>query len=786
MSDMESSSLKTTDHAEAHISQFADAKTRRLANAIPSMVWTSGSDGYADYFNEQWYLLTGQSPEEAVGRGWMDTIHADDRERVMSAWESAIDSGDDFEIELRYRMANKRYNWHLVRAVPVCDEAGNIDYWFVVSTDINDKHESEEVSEAMALAMFEAVVDGIVTFDDRGIIQSCNPATERLFDYTKSEVVGQNITMLMPEYIRGKYTQYLASFLETGVPKIIDFGREVEGSRKDGSVFAMELSVSEVKLKGQRLFTAIVRDITNRQRLESEVSGQALVLERLAQGDSICDVLKTLVEVVEESRPEMIGAVMLLDEQAGRLRHEASTSLPDYYIKALDGVEPGHEVGSCGMAAFTGQRVIAEDINTHPIWEKYRALAKRAGLHSCWSEPIVSSTGLVLGTFAMYYQEPRAPSEIDLESASNAAKLAAMAVERLQSLDSLRQMAAIVESTDDAIILKNLDGVIESWNKGAERIYGYSSAEAIGQSVEMLVPDDRLEELHTNMEKIRLGEKVDHFETIRVTKAGQRIHVSLTISPVRDEDGKLVHFVDVQNDITNLMKSAEKLVQSERLAAMGQMMSSIAHESRNALQRIQAGVDMLKLDIPVDSVAGRDLSQIGEARADLQTLLDGLRDFAAPVVLDLQACNLADVWQQTWRNLDCSKVNRQVELVEQTQDVDLRCTIDSFRIEQIFRNLIENSLAACTDPVQIKISCSDSELNSVPAVSISVRDNGPGLTQEQLDRIFEAFYTTKPKGTGLGMAIAMKTIQAHHGTLVAGNGSGGGAEFIFKLPREQS
>ena len=234
-----------------------------------------------------------------------------------------------------------------------------------------------------------------------------------------------------------------------------------------------------------------------------------------------------------------------------------------------------------------------------------------------------------------------------------------------------------------------------------------------------------------------------------------------------------------------LRKNREKLLQSERLAIMGKMISSIAHESRNALQRIQAGVDMLKLDIPDDSVAGRDLSQIGKARADLQTLLDGLRDFAAPVVLDWQQCNLADVWQQSWRNLDCLKADRQVELVEQTQGVDLHCAVDSFRIEQIFRNLIENSFAACPDSVQITISCSDSELDSVPAVSISVRDNGPGLTQEQQDRIFEAFYTTKPKGTGLGMAIALKTIQAHHGTLVAGNGNGGGAEFVITLPREQ-
>ena len=513
------------------------------------------------------------------------------------------------------------------------------------------------------------------------------------------------------------------------------------------------------------------------------------------------------------------------------------------------------------------------------------------------------------------------PHEIELAAVLDPANMADLANERVESLNTLNQMAAIVESTDDAVIVKSPKGIIERWNKGAERIYGYTAEETVGQPIEMLVADDQLEEFRTNTQKIQTGEKVDHFETIHVKKDGNRINVSLTISPITDVDGRLTHFVDVRHDITdrvvakqeaerqhaviqeserklstlisnlpgaafrymidddwtmnfisdgclglcgyssteivtskpewtNLIhpadvlrvaktvrasitkykpyhveyriqhcngeerwvweqgcaifvddrpvsvegiltditearKNREKLLQSERLATMGKMISSIAHESRNALQRIQAGVDMLKLDIPADSEAGRDLDQIGKARTDLQTLLDGLRDFAAPVVLDWQECNVADVWQQAWRNLDCLKVNRQVEFVEQTQGVDLRCTVDPFRIEQIFRNLIENSLAASPDPVKIKISCSDSELDGVPAVSICVRDNGPGLTQEQQDRIFEAFYTTKPKGTGLGMAIALKTIQAHHGTLIAGNGDGGGAEFIITLPREQ-
>ena len=128
----------------------------------------------------------------------------------------------------------------------------------------------------------------------------------------------------------------------------------------------------------------------------------------------------------------------------------------------------------------------------------------------------------------------------------------------------------------------------------------------------------------------------------------------------------------------------------------------------------------------------------------------------------------------------------QARLHEEINGVNLVCTLDAFRIEQVFRNLIENSLSACPDPVEIAIQCEDVRLNDAPAVCVSVRDNGPGLTDEQKKRIFEAFFTTKAKGTGLGMAIALRIVEAHRGTILAGNGRCGGAEFLMTLPRNES
>ncbi len=342
----------------------------------------------------------------------------------------------------------------------------------------------------------------------------------------------------------------------------------------------------------------------------------------------------------------------------------------------------------------------------------------------------------------------------------------------------------VVETAGSVVLCVSTDFRILEFNPEAERIFGYSRQEALGAHVlELLLDKELWADTAAVAGEILSGKTLRGFElTCRTRDGGQRI-VLFNATRLLDANDQPIGHISVGQDITELKLAQDKLVQSERLTAMGQMISSIAHESRNALQRIQAGVDMLKLDIRDGTEAAGDLAQIAKARSDLQTLLDGMRDFAAPVVLDLQTCNLRDVWQRSWRNVVQLGGGRQAELVEVIEGFDLQCRIDSFRIEQIFRNLIENAFDACADPVRITIACTDGKLENVSAVSISVRDNGPGLTPEQQDRIFEAFYTTKPKGTGLGMAIAMKTVKAHHGTLVAGNSETGGAEFVITLPR---
>ena len=757
----------------------------QLADVLPSMVWTCDANGRAEYFNARWYEVTGQTPEEAKGWGWSEIIHPDDRTRVMTAWEQAVKLAQTFEFEVRYRMADGTYRWHQARTMPMQNNGGQIDHWFGIGTDIDQSHASEEASAAMTQAIVEAAVDPIITIDERGIVESCNPATERLFGYAAREVVGQNVMILMPEPYHSEHDGYLAEYLRTGQRKIIGIDREVVGRRKDGTTFPMELAVSEVRSRGGRTFTGIVRDITNRKRLENELRGQAKVLERVAHGDSLPNVLQTLVAVAEETRPEMLGLVLLLDEQAGCLQHKASIRLPEFFCEAIDGLVPGPDVGCCGTAAFTAKRVIVEDFRTQILNANYREMAERAGLRACWSEPILSTAGGVLGTFAMYFRKPRTPDENDLAFISNSAQLASLAIERIQADESLRQMASIVDSTNEAIILESSDGIIESWNRGAERIYGFSAAETIGKPIAMLDSDVDSDKQDVIVERLRRTKQIERLEAIRLTKFGRRIHVSLSVSPVVDSAGNLTHFVTVQNDITELKAAQSKLIQGARLAAIGEMLSATAHESRNALQRIQVSLDLLGFDIKEGSESRLDLDRIARAKNDLLKLFEDQRSYVAPIQLDCSRCDLSETWRQAWKNLEASRGDRQTDFAEVTNGINLTCNIDAFRIEHVFRNLFENALAACSIPVAIEIHCSNTDIDGAPAVCVSVRDNGPGLTVEQKERIFEAFYTTKTKGTGLGMAIAQRTMEAHRGTISVGTSDRAGAEFLIVLPYSQ-
>jgi len=225
-----------------------------------------------------------------------------------------------------------------------------------------------------------------------------------------------------------------------------------------------------------------------------------------------------------------------------------------------------------------------------------------------------------------------------------------------------------------------------------------------------------------------------------------------------------------------------RMLQAERLAAIGQMTTGLVHESRNALQRSAACLEMLSLNLQGQQDSLDLVARVQKAQKKLNELFEEVRNYAAPITLQRADLNLRDVLEETWENLVWSRQGRTVSFNLPKSGSSLRCSVDASRLEQVFRNIFENSLAACADPVRIDVTWKSATLHGRPAWQLSIADNGPGMTPEQRQKTFEPFYTTKPTGTGLGMAISKRIIDEHDGLIAVSDTRSKGTEIVITLP----
>jgi PAS domain S-box-containing protein len=342
--------------------------------------------------------------------------------------------------------------------------------------------------------------------------------------------------------------------------------------------------------------------------------------------------------------------------------------------------------------------------------------------------------------------------------------------------------ATLVEAAPCLIVILRPDHKVLYVNRFAEELTGHRGASVVGQDFRaVFLPEDWRQGATDNLEGVLAGVPLRSAEAPVLCRDGSRRCVLWNAQRLPDYEGGPA-VLAVGQDVTALKMALERTLQAERLAAIGQMVTGLAHESGNALARGQACLEMLALEVSDRPEALELVGRVQKAQDHLQQLYDEVRNYAAPLKLEREPCRLDSVWRQAWSNLAVRRQGRQAELIEQCDGIDLHASVDSFRIEQVFRNVFENALAACRDPVQIVVSARQTELDARPAVFVSVRDNGPGLSGEQRRRIFEPFFTTKTKGTGLGMAIAQRIAEAHGGRI--GVGAGPGAEILITLPRD--
>ncbi len=353
----------------------------------------------------------------------------------------------------------------------------------------------------------------------------------------------------------------------------------------------------------------------------------------------------------------------------------------------------------------------------------------------------------------------------------------------------------LLDAAPCLIVILCADQRILYINRFAAGLTGHTGGEVLGQDYgEHFLPEEFLEPVAEKFRRVLAGASVRGFENPVLCKDGSRRWVIWNAERLPDYEGEPA-VLKVGQDITDRKHAQDRRLQAERLAAIGEMMTGLAHESGNALARSQACLEMLELEVQDRPEALDLVGRIQKAQNHLQQLYEEVRNYAAPLVLEREPCTLDVVWRQAWNNLAVRRQGRVAQVCEECAAVDLRCRLDAFRLEQVFRNIFENALAACRDPVEIVVHCTGTVLAGKAALQVAVRDNGPGLTPEQRARIFEPFYTTKTKGTGLGMAIAKRIVEAHGGQIVAGpftptplphgeRGRGEGAEILITLLRE--
>jgi PAS domain S-box-containing protein len=398
------------------------------------------------------------------------------------------------------------------------------------NTSGRDSMAEENPTEGMSASELEMLyrgilqnaLDCIITMDAKGRVLEFNPAAERVFGYTREEAIGAELAeLIIPARMREQHRRGLARFLETGEGPVIGRRIEIEGLRKDGSEICVELAITALKIDSAPVFTAYLRDISDRRRAEDEREKFIALVE---QSDDFIGMgsLDGNIIYINRGGCQLVG----LDPAQAPGTPIAAVHPEKWWLKLRDEIFPA--VAS-GEKNWFGEAQLRNVQTNEPIDVLMNIFTVR--------HPV--SGGVICYATVMR----------DIS-------------ERKRSEAASRHLAAIVESSDDAIASKDLNGIVTSWNAGAERVFGYNAAEMIGKPIQILVPPERYNEEPGILERIRRGEYIEVYETVRRRKDGRLINVSLTVSPIKTADGRVIGASKIARDITDrVLRDRRRLAQ---------------------------------------------------------------------------------------------------------------------------------------------------------------------------------------------------------------------------------
>jgi PAS domain S-box-containing protein len=550
------------------------------------------------------------------------------------------------------------------------------------------------------------------------------------------------------------------------------------------------------------------------ERLAAELSAtQQLqsVSALLIEGGSTHTLCEEILDAAIAIMHADMASMQTFDENQDALRMLAWRGFEPAFGQIFQLVRPDAET-CCSVAGPARHRVVVPDVENRNFivnpatLENYRKM----GIRAMQSTPLFSRAGRFLGIISTHWRTPHTPTEGDLRFLDILAREAADFIERTRAEQVRGELAAIVASSADAIVSKDLNGVVRSWNAGAERLFGYTAQEVIGQPISILIPPDHADEEPIIMGRISRGERVEHYETIRRRKDGTLVDVSLTVSPILDEQGQVLGASKIARDITDRKRAEQErrdLEQSERALAIaaalreteaeldrigraltvGELATSIAHEVNQPLAAIvtnaEAGLRWLKGEPPELHEARESLERIVRDANRASEVIRRIREFLRKDG-QLAPLDISDAVREAVALVGDDLLKKQIALrVELSEGLPL-VQGDRTQLQQVLLNLIINGSDAVASLQNRSRELTVIAQKSGDRVLVAVRDNGDGIEPQNVDRIFKAFFTTKPMGMGLGLSISRSIIEAHGGRIWAELNDGPGLTVQFTLPIE--
>lgn len=355
---------------------------------------------------------------------------------------------------------------------------------------------------------------------------------------------------------------------------------------------------------------------------------------------------------------------------------------------------------------------------------------------------------------------------------------------RQQELTRLRTEAAfgrLVAAAGVVIAILRNDHSIAYINPYTEQISGYSARSVEGQNFFNTFLPDRRQWAKDDVRRWLEVNAQPGYESPMLCRDHRRRWILWSAQALEEFGGDPAILV-IGQDITARKSAEMRALQSERLAAIGETVAGLAHESRNAFQRSQACLELLALELDNRPDELELVSRIQRSLDHLHRLYEEVRRYAGPINLDRQVCDLGHVWRDSWSFLEPNWTEKKISFTEQLKTLNLQCHADWFALGQAFRNVFENAIVATPEGGDVEVECREVVFQGAPALEVSIRDTGPGIDEPLREQVFEAFFTTRTKGTGLGLAITRRIIEAHGGQIQVGR-TKCGAEFLITVPR---